>query len=84
MRNDNIVLFTELYPYVLYLVDLLFLCLIPVWVVIASKHPASHILLSTGWEPIITAMAISRYSPQLQPCSLHIKIIKNYGYLRVK
>ncbi|XP_040894300.1 solute carrier family 41 member 2 isoform X2 [Toxotes jaculatrix] len=51
--------FTELYPYVLYLVDLLFLCLIPLWVVISSKHPASNILLRTGWEPIITAMVIS-------------------------
>ncbi|XP_039988435.1 solute carrier family 41 member 2 isoform X2 [Xiphias gladius] len=51
--------FTELYPYVLYLVDLLFLCLIPLWVVVSSKHPASHILLRTGWEPIITAMVIS-------------------------
>uniref|UniRef100_A0A3B4XBX5 Solute carrier family 41 member n=1 Tax=Seriola lalandi dorsalis TaxID=1841481 RepID=A0A3B4XBX5_SERLL len=51
--------FTDLYPYVLYLVDMLLLCLIPLWVVIASKHPASHILLRTGWEPIITAMVIS-------------------------
>ncbi|XP_044212115.1 solute carrier family 41 member 2 [Thunnus albacares] len=51
--------FRELYPYVLYLVDLLLLCLIPLWVVISSKHPASHILLYTGWEPIITAMVIS-------------------------
>ncbi|XP_045892924.1 solute carrier family 41 member 2-like [Micropterus dolomieu] len=51
--------FLDLYPYVLYLVDLLFLCLIPLWVVIASKHPASHILLRMGWEPIITAMVIS-------------------------
>ncbi|XP_068578859.1 solute carrier family 41 member 2 isoform X2 [Cebidichthys violaceus] len=49
----------DLYPYVLYLVDLLFLCLVPLWVVISSKHPASHILLRTGWEPIITAMVIS-------------------------
>ncbi|XP_070687554.1 solute carrier family 41 member 2 [Pempheris klunzingeri] len=51
--------FIDLYLYVLYLVDLLLLCLIPLWMVIASKHPASHILLRTGWEPIITAMVIS-------------------------
>ncbi|XP_007561431.1 solute carrier family 41 member 2 [Poecilia formosa] len=51
--------FMEFYPYVLYLVDLLYLCLIPVWMVISSKHPASHILLRSGWEPIITAMVIS-------------------------
>ncbi|XP_063764718.1 solute carrier family 41 member 2 [Eleginops maclovinus] len=49
----------ELYPYVLYLVDMFFLCLIPLWVVISSKHPASQLLLHTGWEPIITAMVIS-------------------------
>ncbi|KAM9377662.1 solute carrier family 41 member 2 [Pholidichthys leucotaenia] len=48
-----------LYPFVLYLVNLLYICLIPVWVAISSKHPASHILLRTGWEPIITAMVIS-------------------------
>uniref|UniRef100_A0A8D3DX31 Solute carrier family 41 member n=1 Tax=Scophthalmus maximus TaxID=52904 RepID=A0A8D3DX31_SCOMX len=50
---------TELQPYVLYLVDMLILCLVPLWVVIASKHPDSHIMLRTGWEPIITAMVIS-------------------------
>uniref|UniRef100_A0A3B5KVX3 Solute carrier family 41 member n=1 Tax=Xiphophorus couchianus TaxID=32473 RepID=A0A3B5KVX3_9TELE len=60
--------FMEFYPYVLYLVDLLYLCLIPVWMVISSKHPASHILLRSGWEPIITAMVISRYS------SLHLHL----------
>uniref|UniRef100_A0A672YGG6 Solute carrier family 41 member n=1 Tax=Sphaeramia orbicularis TaxID=375764 RepID=A0A672YGG6_9TELE len=46
----------NIYPYVLYLVDLLFVSLIPLWVVISSKHPDTHILLRTGWEPIITAM----------------------------
>ncbi|XP_075894009.1 solute carrier family 41 member 2 [Nelusetta ayraudi] len=46
-------------PFVLYLVDLFFVCLIPLWVFITSKHPASQILLRTGWEPIITAMFIS-------------------------
>uniref|UniRef100_A0A3Q3EEL3 Solute carrier family 41 member n=1 Tax=Labrus bergylta TaxID=56723 RepID=A0A3Q3EEL3_9LABR len=51
--------FIDIYPYVLYLVDLLLLCLIPLWVMIASKHSASLILLRTGWEPIITAMIIS-------------------------
>lgn len=50
-------------PFVLYLVDLFFVCLIPLWVFITSKHPASQILLRTGWEPIITAMFISRCSP---------------------
>ncbi|XP_034541552.1 solute carrier family 41 member 2 [Notolabrus celidotus] len=51
--------FIDMYPYVLYLADLLLLCLIPLWVIIASKHSASLILLRTGWEPIITAMIIS-------------------------
>ncbi|XP_037539114.1 solute carrier family 41 member 2 [Nematolebias whitei] len=51
--------FMDLYPYVLYLVDLFYLCLIPIWMTASSKHPASHILLYTGWEPIIAAMIIS-------------------------
>ncbi|CAL8262900.1 unnamed protein product [Merluccius merluccius] len=49
----------EPYSYVLYLVDVLLLCLIPLWVVISSRQPASRILLRKGWEPIITAMLIS-------------------------
>lgn len=49
-------------PFVLYLVDLFLVCLIPLWVFVTSKHPASQILLRTGWEPIITAMVISRCS----------------------
>uniref|UniRef100_A0A8C2WQC5 Solute carrier family 41 member n=1 Tax=Cyclopterus lumpus TaxID=8103 RepID=A0A8C2WQC5_CYCLU len=59
LASGHVILPFDLYPYVLYLVDLLFLCLVPLWVVISSKHPASHVLLRTGWEPIITAMAIS-------------------------
>ncbi|XP_061577414.1 solute carrier family 41 member 2 [Cololabis saira] len=51
--------FMDFYPYVLYLVNLFYLCLIPAWVAVSSKHPASHILLRSGWEPIITAMVIS-------------------------
>ncbi|XP_037111038.1 solute carrier family 41 member 2 isoform X2 [Syngnathus acus] len=51
--------FIDLYSYVLYLLDLFLLCLIPLWIVISSKHPASQLLLRTGWEPIITAMVIS-------------------------
>ena len=59
-------LLTEPYSYVLYLVDVLLLCLIPLWVVIASRQPTSRILLRKGWEPIITAMLISRYSHPFQ------------------
>ncbi|KAM6937874.1 solute carrier family 41 member 2 [Xenentodon cancila] len=51
--------FIDFYPYVLYLVNLFYLFLIPVWVAVSSKHPASHVLLRSGWEPIITAMVIS-------------------------
>ncbi|XP_038161501.1 solute carrier family 41 member 2 [Cyprinodon tularosa] len=49
----------DFYPHVLYLMDLLYMSLIPVWMMISSKHPASQILLRTGWEPLITAMVIS-------------------------
>lgn len=51
--------FIERYLYVLFLVDLFYLSLIPVWITVASKHPATEILLRTGWEPIVTAMVIS-------------------------
>ncbi|XP_057691983.1 solute carrier family 41 member 2 isoform X2 [Corythoichthys intestinalis] len=51
--------FIELYSYALYLLDLILLCLMPLWIVMASKHPASRLLLRTGWEPIVTAMVIS-------------------------
>ncbi|XP_077568428.1 solute carrier family 41 member 2 isoform X2 [Stigmatopora nigra] len=49
----------ELYSYALYLLDLFLLFLMPIWTVISSKHPASRLLLRTGWEPIVTAMLIS-------------------------
>ncbi|XP_061628429.1 solute carrier family 41 member 2 isoform X2 [Phyllopteryx taeniolatus] len=51
--------FIDLYLYVLYLLDLVLLCLIPLWIAISSKHADCRILLRTGWEPIITAMVIS-------------------------
>ncbi|KAM9807728.1 solute carrier family 41 member 2-like [Neosynchiropus ocellatus] len=51
--------FMEINPFVLYLMDLSYLCLIPLWVIISSKHPETHILLRTGWQPIIAALAIS-------------------------
>ncbi|KAJ0069351.1 hypothetical protein NL108_004202, partial [Boleophthalmus pectinirostris] len=46
-------------PFVLFLVDFVIVCLIPVWIIICSKHPDTLLLLRTGWEPIITAMVIS-------------------------
>ncbi|XP_053496878.1 solute carrier family 41 member 2 [Ictalurus furcatus] len=49
----------ELYPYVIYVVCVVFLCLTPVWVLISFCHSESHKLLYNGWEPIITAMVIS-------------------------
>ncbi|XP_072291048.1 solute carrier family 41 member 2 [Eucyclogobius newberryi] len=52
-------IFMELFPFVLFLVDFLIICMIPVWIIICSKHPDTVILLRTGWEPIITAMVIS-------------------------
>ncbi|XP_033823536.2 solute carrier family 41 member 2 [Periophthalmus magnuspinnatus] len=51
--------FMDRSPLVLFLVDFLIVCLIPVWIIISSKHPDTLLLLRTGWEPIITAMVIS-------------------------
>ncbi|KAA0724335.1 Solute carrier family 41 member 2 [Triplophysa tibetana] len=47
------------YPYISYLVCVIFLCLTPLWVIISFRHPESRKLLLTGWEPIITALVIS-------------------------
>uniref|UniRef100_A0A8C5LQI6 Solute carrier family 41 member n=1 Tax=Leptobrachium leishanense TaxID=445787 RepID=A0A8C5LQI6_9ANUR len=41
------------------LVCVLFISLLPIWVVIARKNPATREVLATGWEPVIIAMAIS-------------------------
>ena len=63
---NQVFLITEPYSYVLVLVNVVLLCLIPLWVAISSRQPASRILLRKGWEPIITAMLISRYSQPFQ------------------
>uniref|UniRef100_A0A6I8SQG9 Solute carrier family 41 member n=1 Tax=Xenopus tropicalis TaxID=8364 RepID=A0A6I8SQG9_XENTR len=49
------------YSFVSLLVGAFFLAMTPVWIVIASKHPATRTVLRSGWEPVITAMLISRY-----------------------
>ncbi|XP_068125653.1 solute carrier family 41 member 1 [Hyperolius riggenbachi] len=40
-------------------VCVLFIILLPIWFVIARNNPASKEVLSSGWEPVIVAMAIS-------------------------
>lgn len=59
-KDDGFNSSADSYPSVLYLVALFCLCLVPLWVVIASKHPASQTLLHTGWMPIVIALVISR------------------------
>lgn len=59
-KNDGFISSADSYPSVLYLVALFCLCLVPLWVVVASKHPASQTLLQTGWIPVIIALVISR------------------------
>ncbi|XP_073507656.1 solute carrier family 41 member 2 isoform X2 [Phyllobates terribilis] len=49
------------YSFVSPLVGSFFLALTPIWIVVASKHPATKTVLHSGWEPVITAMLISRY-----------------------
>ncbi|KAE8623634.1 hypothetical protein XENTR_v10005680 [Xenopus tropicalis] len=46
--------------YVNPVVCILFLALLPIWFVIARRNPATREVLSSGWEPVIIAMAISR------------------------
>lgn len=43
------------------LVCLLFLALIPLWVVVAQQSPQTKEVLRSGWQPVIVAMSISRY-----------------------
>ncbi|XP_068133013.1 solute carrier family 41 member 2 [Hyperolius riggenbachi] len=47
------------YSFVSPLVGTFFVALTPIWIVVASKHPATRIVLHSGWEPVITAMLIS-------------------------
>uniref|UniRef100_A0A8C1VWZ1 Solute carrier family 41 member n=1 Tax=Cyprinus carpio TaxID=7962 RepID=A0A8C1VWZ1_CYPCA len=49
----------EPYPYITYLVCVVFLCLTPMWVILSFRHSDSQKLLFSSWEPVITAMMIS-------------------------
>lgn len=62
-RSTNVVSFPDSHPYVSSLVCAAFMFLTPLWIVVSSKHPASRTLLYSGWEPVITAMVISRCVP---------------------
>lgn len=43
------------------LICLLFLALIPVWVVVAQRSPQIREVLRSGWQPVIVAMSISSF-----------------------
>uniref|UniRef100_A0A2I2Y734 Solute carrier family 41 member n=1 Tax=Gorilla gorilla gorilla TaxID=9595 RepID=A0A2I2Y734_GORGO len=45
--------------YIYPLVCAFFVALLPVWVVLARRSPATREVLYSGWEPVIIAMAIS-------------------------
>uniref|UniRef100_A0A8C5ACA3 Solute carrier family 41 member n=1 Tax=Gadus morhua TaxID=8049 RepID=A0A8C5ACA3_GADMO len=45
--------------YVSPLVCVFFLCLIPLWVVVARRSPPIREVLRSGWQPVIVAMSIS-------------------------
>uniref|UniRef100_A0A8D0BSH7 Solute carrier family 41 member n=1 Tax=Salvator merianae TaxID=96440 RepID=A0A8D0BSH7_SALMN len=45
--------------YVNPLVCAFFVALLPVWIIIAKRNPATREVLYSGWEPVIIAMAIS-------------------------
>ncbi|KAG8132066.1 hypothetical protein E2320_009956 [Naja naja] len=46
-------------PYVNPLVCAFFVALLPLWIIIAKRNPATQEVLYSGWEPVIIAMAIS-------------------------
>uniref|UniRef100_A0A8P0P5E5 Solute carrier family 41 member n=1 Tax=Canis lupus familiaris TaxID=9615 RepID=A0A8P0P5E5_CANLF len=47
------------WQYIYPLVCAFFVALLPVWVVLARRSPATREVLYSGWEPVIIAMAIS-------------------------
>ncbi|ELK37216.1 Solute carrier family 41 member 1 [Myotis davidii] len=49
----------ENWKYIYPLVCAFFVALLPVWVVLARRSPATREVLYSGWEPVIIAMAIS-------------------------
>lgn len=55
---------TEYNDYANPLVCAVFVALCPLWVLIARKIPSTREVLYSGWEPVIIAMAISRYITQ--------------------
>uniref|UniRef100_A0A8D2BP25 Solute carrier family 41 member n=1 Tax=Sus scrofa TaxID=9823 RepID=A0A8D2BP25_PIG len=61
----------DVWQYIYPLVCAFFVALLPVWVVLARRSPATREVLYSGWEPVIIAMAISRASPSPLPQSLY-------------
>ncbi|XP_032502888.1 solute carrier family 41 member 1 isoform X2 [Phocoena sinus] len=49
----------DVWQYIYPLVCAFFVALLPVWVVLARRSPATREVLYSGWEPVIIAMAIS-------------------------
>ncbi|XP_034028085.1 solute carrier family 41 member 1 isoform X1 [Thalassophryne amazonica] len=47
--------------YLSLLVCLVFICLIPLWVVVARQNPQIREVLRSGWQPVIIAMSISSF-----------------------
>ncbi|XP_043084781.1 solute carrier family 41 member 2 [Puntigrus tetrazona] len=77
------------YPYIPYLVCVVFLCLTPLWVILSFRHPESQKLLLSSWEPIITAMVISSLgglildrtiaNPKLEGVVLYSPVVNGVG-----
>lgn len=47
------------------LVCVFFIALTPIWILIARRIPSTREVLYSGWEPVIIAMAISRYNKEI-------------------
>lgn len=69
--SSSIVCPTDIW-YLSPLVCLFFLALIPVWVVVARQSPQIREVLRSGWQPVIIAMSISRYTLYIHTFSLLI------------
>ena len=59
-KNESPLHLSGIWQYIYPLVCAFFVALLPVWVMLARRSPATREVLYLGWEPVIIAMAISR------------------------
>lgn len=64
-RSVILLFLTDYNDYANPLVCVFFIALTPIWILIARRIPSTREVLYSGWEPVIIAMAISRYNKEI-------------------